>query len=189
MKRITAAAIGTAALLFLGGCGSGSDESTSMNTPTPTATATEMPSAAAAGTIVEVASGNPDFSTLVTAVTAAGLADELSGTGPFTVFAPTNEAFEALPAGVLDSLLKPDNAEALKKVLLYHVVNGEVMAADVKPGEVTTLEGSELTVTTDNGVKVGDATVITTDVDASNGVIHAIDAVLVPPTVDPAALK
>ena len=126
--------------------------------PTPTAMATAAPSASSPGTIVDVASGNPDFSTLVSAVSAAGLADDLSAPGPFTVFAPTNEAFDALPAGVLDALLEPKNADALKSVLLYHVVSGEVMSSDVKPGEVATLEGSKLTLSTDGGVMVNDAT-------------------------------
>ncbi len=141
-----------------------------------------------AGTIVDVAAGNPDFSTLVTAVQAAGLAETLSGTGPFTVFAPTNEAFAALPEGVLDKLLEPANKEALTSVLTYHVVAGEVTSDMIKPGEVKTVEGSEITISTDDGVMVNDATVVQADVDASNGVIHVIDKVLVPESVDPAKL-
>jgi uncharacterized surface protein with fasciclin (FAS1) repeats len=186
-----AAAGGIAALLFLSGCSSDSDEATSATTSAAAPAASEMasePAMAEPGTIVEVASANEDFETLVAAVTAAGLAETLSGEGPFTVFAPTDEAFEALPEGVLDALLLPENKDALTSILTYHVVSGEVMAADVTAGDVPTVEGSTIAITTDDGVKVNEATVIATDVDASNGVIHVIDAVLVPPTVDVAAL-
>ena len=185
-----AAAGGIAALLFLSGCSSSSDEATAPTTsaaPTESAMASE-PAMAEAGTIVEVAAANPDFETLVAAVTAAGLVDTLSGEGPFTVFAPTDEAFDALPEGVLDALLLPENKDALTSILTYHVVSGEVMAADVTAGDVPTVEGSTIAITTDGGVKVNDANVTATDVDASNGVIHVIDAVIVPPTVDVAAL-
>jgi uncharacterized surface protein with fasciclin (FAS1) repeats len=140
------------------------------------------------GNIVAVAQGNPDFSTLVAAVTAAGLGDALSGAGPFTVFAPTNAAFEALPAGLLEKLLLPENKEVLTKILTYHVVSAKVMAADVTAGDVTTLEGSAFAVTTEGGVKVNASNVTATDVPASNGVIHVIDAVLVPASVDVASL-
>ncbi len=186
-----AAAGGIAALLFLSGCSSDSDEATSATTSAAAPAASEMasePAMAEPGTIVEVASANEDFETLVAAVTAADLAETLSGEGPFTVFAPTDEAFEALPEGVLDALLLPENKDALTSILTYHVVSGEVMAADVTAGDVPTVEGSTIAITTDDGVKVNEATVIATDVDASNGVIHVIDAVLVPPTVDVAAL-
>jgi uncharacterized surface protein with fasciclin (FAS1) repeats len=186
-----AAAGGIAALLFLSGCSSDSDEAASATTSAAAPAASEMasePAMAEPGTIVEVASSNPDFETLVAAVTAAGLAETLSGEGPFTVFAPTDEAFDALPEGVLDALLLPENKDALTSILTYHVVSGEVMAADVTAGDVPTVEGSDITITTDGGVKVNEANVTATDVDASNGVIHVIDAVLVPPTVDVAAL-
>jgi uncharacterized surface protein with fasciclin (FAS1) repeats len=139
---------------------------------------------AEAGTIVEVAQGNADFSTLVSAVVAAGLAETLSGEGPFTVFAPTNAAFEALPAGLLEKLLLPENKETLVKILTYHVVPSKVMAADVAAGDVTTVEGSTFTISTEGGVKVNTSNVTATDVPASNGVIHVIDAVLVPSSVD-----
>ena len=186
-----AAAGGIAALLFLSGCSSDTDEATAPTTsaaaPSESAMASE-PAMAEPGTIVEVAASNPDFETLVAAVTAAGLAETLSGEGPFTVFAPTDEAFDALPEGVLDALLLPENKDALTSILTYHVVSGEVMAADVTAGDVPTVEGSDIAITTDGGVKVNDANVTATDVDASNGVIHVIDAVLVPPTVDVAAL-
>ena len=139
---------------------------------------------AEAGDIVAVASGNPDFSTLVAAIQAAGLVETLQGTGPFTVFAPTNAAFEALPAGLLEKLLLPENVAALTAILTYHVVAGQVMSTDVTAGDVATVEGSTVAITTDGGVKVNGANVVAVDVAASNGVIHVIDAVIVPPTVD-----
>lgn len=185
-----AAAGGIAALLFLSGCSSSSEEATAPATsaaPSESAMASE-PAMTEPGTIVDVAAANPDFETLVAAVTAAGLVETLSGEGPFTVFAPTDEAFDALPEGVLDALLLPENKDALTSILTYHVVSGEVMAADVTAGDVPTVEGSSIAITTDGGVKVNEANVTATDVDASNGVIHVIDAVLVPPTVDVAAL-
>ncbi|MFM7047581.1 MAG: fasciclin domain-containing protein [Actinomycetota bacterium] len=139
---------------------------------------------AEAGDIVAVASGNPDFSTLVAAVAAAGLVETLQGEGPFTVFAPTNAAFEALPAGLLEKLLLPENVGVLTAILTYHVVAGKVMSTDVTAGDVPSVEGSTIAVTTDGGVKVNGANVVAVDVAASNGVIHVIDAVIVPPTVD-----
>lgn len=142
-----------------------------------------------AGTIVDIASGTPELSTLVTAVSAAGLVDTLNGAGPFTVFAPTDEAFAALPAGVLDALLMPENKDTLAKVLTYHVVPGKVMAADVTDGSVATVEGQSVTLSTSNGVTVDGATVITPDIEASNGVIHVIDAVILPPDVDISSLS
>src|SRR3954454_10784368 len=174
--RIAVAASVALAALSLSACSSSSDTATSETaaaTSPSAAAATSAP--AAAGTIVEVASSNPDFSTLVTAVKAAGLVETLNGTGPFTVFAPTNAAFDALPAGVLDKLLLPANKESLTKILTYHVLPAKVMAADVTAGKVKTVEGSEVTITTDGGVKVNDATVTATDVGATNGVIHVID--------------
>lgn len=190
MNLKTSAATAIAALLVLSGC------STTMESPTtsaaaPATSAASTPAASApatAGTIVEVAAGNPDFETLVAAVTAAGLAETLSGPGPFTVFAPTDAAFEALPEGLVEKLLMPENKDALVAILTYHVLPAEVMAADVTAGEVATVEGSTIEISTSGGVKVNDANVTATDVDASNGVIHVIDAVLVPPTVDVAAL-
>jgi transforming growth factor-beta-induced protein len=140
-----------------------------------------------AGTIVEIAAGNPAFSTLVTAVKAAGLAETLSGNGPFTVFAPTNEAFAALPKGTLEKLLKPENRDLLKKVLTYHVVSGDLMAKDLRSGNVTTVAGSTIAVKVQNGkVSVNNSNVVKADVDAKNGVIHVIDKVLLPPDLMPA---
>ena len=123
-----------------------------------------------------VAAGN--FKTLATALQAAGLVDTLKGKGPFTVFAPTDEAFAKVPKDQLDALLK-DKA-ALTKVLTYHVVPGKVMAKDVKAGKVKTVQGSELTVTTAGGVMVDGAKVTATDIVADNGVIHVIDSVVLP---------
>ena len=182
MKK-TIIAIAAASVLLLSACGT--DGSTA-DTTVAAADTTEM--ATAPGTIVEVAQGNPEFSTLVAAVTAAGLGEALSGAGPLTVFAPTNAAFEALPAGLLEKLLLPENKEVLTKILTYHVVAAKVMAADVKAGDVATLEGSTFAVTTEGGVKVNTANVTATDVPASNGVIHVIDAVLVPASIDVSSL-
>lgn len=134
-------------------------------------------------TIVEIAAGNDSFKTLVTAVKAAGLVETLSGKGPFTVFAPTDEAFKKVPENVLADLLKPENKDKLVAVLTYHVVPGKVMAADVvKLKSAKTVQGSEAKVTVKDGkVKIDDANVIKTDIVAKNGVIHVIDAVILPP--------
>lgn len=130
--------------------------------------------------IVQTAIAAGSFETLVTAVDAAGLGSTLANEGPFTVFAPTDEAFAALPAGTIDALLQ--NTAALTDVLLYHVVAGEVLAADVvNLTSATTLEGSTISIDASNGVKINDAMVIQADVRASNGVIHVIDKVLLPP--------
>jgi uncharacterized surface protein with fasciclin (FAS1) repeats len=128
--------------------------------------------------IVDTAVSAGSFKTLATALQAAGLVDTLKGKGPFTVFAPTDEAFAKIPKADLDALLK-DKAK-LTAVLTYHVVPGKVMAADVKAGKVKTVQGSELTVTTAGGVKVDNAKVIKTDIVADNGVIHVIDSVVLP---------
>ena len=138
--------------------------------------------------IVAVASSTEGFSTLVAALTAAGLVETLQGEGPFTVFAPNDAVFAALPEGLLEKLLLPENIAVLTSILTYHVVSGNVMSTDVVAGDAPTVEGSTLALTTDMGVMVNDATVIQADVEASNGVIHVIDKVLVPPTVDLAAL-
>lgn len=130
--------------------------------------------------IVDIAAGNKDFSTLVAAVKAAGLVDTLKGDGPFTVFAPTNAAFEKLPKGTVETLLKPENKAKLVKILTYHVVPGKVMAKDVKAGKVKTAAGAELTIATEGGVSVDKAKVVKTDIEAKNGVIHVIDTVVIP---------
>jgi len=128
--------------------------------------------------IVDTAVAAGNFKTLATALTAAGLVDTLKGKGPFTVFAPTDEAFAKVPKADLDALLK-DKAK-LTAVLTYHVVAGKVMAKDVKAGKVKTVQGSELTVATAGGVTVDNAKVTATDIVADNGVIHVIDTVLIP---------
>ncbi len=134
------------------------------------------------GTIVETAQGAEDFSTLVSAVESAGLVETLSGEGPFTVFAPTNAAFDALPEGTLDELTMEENSEQLTSILTYHVVPSAAMAADLSDGqELETVNGETLTVSIDGDtVMIGDATVTQADIEASNGVIHAIDTVLMP---------
>ncbi|NJK34791.1 MAG: fasciclin domain-containing protein [Oscillatoriales cyanobacterium SM2_2_1] len=135
-----------------------------------------------AGTIVTIAAGNKNFSTLVAALKAAGLVETLSGKGPFTVFAPTDAAFKALPKGTVEKLLKPENKQALVKVLTYHVVPGKVLSKDVKPGNVKSFEGSSIKVSvTGDKVKVNNANVTAVDIKGSNGVIHVIDAVILPP--------
>ena len=128
--------------------------------------------------IVDTAVGAGSFKTLAAALTAAGLIDTLKGPGPFTVFAPTDEAFAKIPKADLDALLK-DKAK-LTSVLTYHVVPGKVMAADVKAGKVKTVQGSELTVSTTGGVMVDKAKVVKTDILADNGVIHVLDSVIIP---------
>jgi uncharacterized surface protein with fasciclin (FAS1) repeats len=128
-----------------------------------------------------VAAGAGQFKTLVAAVKAAGLAETLSGKGPFTVFAPTDEAFAKLPAGTVENLLKPENKQKLAGILTYHVLAGKVMAADVKTMSAKTVNGKEAPIKVDGGkVTIGAANVVKTDVGASNGVIHVIDAVLLP---------
>ena len=129
--------------------------------------------------IVDTAVNAGSFKTLVAAVQAAGLVDTLKGAGPFTVFAPTDEAFSKLPAGTVDSLLK--DIPQLTKILTYHVVSGKVLSSDVvKLDKATTVQGSDVKIDASNGVKVNDATVVTPDVEADNGVIHVIDSVLLP---------
>ena len=141
-------------------------------------------SAAQAGSkdIVDVASGAGKFNTLVTAVKAAGLVETLKGDGPFTVFAPTDEAFAKLPAGTVEDLLKPENKDKLVKILTYHVVPSKIMSKDIvgKKAEVQSVEGGKISVDATDGVKVDGAKVVTADVAASNGVIHIIDTVIMP---------
>jgi uncharacterized surface protein with fasciclin (FAS1) repeats len=150
-------------------------------------TETQESEAAPSSTIVELAVATDDLSTLVTAVTAADLVDTLSGEGPFTVFAPTNDAFAALPAGTVETLLLPENKAKLQAVLTYHVVAGKVMSSDLSNGQVVkTVQGNNLTVEIADGkVMLVDATgakaeVVTADVEASNGVVHIINSVVLP---------
>ena len=133
-------------------------------------------------TVVDIAVGSQDHTTLVTAVTTAGLVETLSGTGPFTVFAPTNAAFAALPAGTVENLLKPENKEKLTAILTYHVVAGNVLSSQLTDGQkVPTLNGQELTVAIKNGVvTINGIKVIAADLAGSNGVVHVVEGVILP---------
>ena len=177
MKKVIALAL--VASISFAACGSDDEAATE-----ETVTEETVAEAAAAGDIVAVASSTEGFSTLVAALSAAGLVETLQGAGPFTVFAPSDDAFAALPAGLLEKLLLPENVAVLTSILTYHVVSGTVMSADIMAGDVPTVEGSTVALDTASGVTVNGATVTTADVAASNGVIHVIDAVMVPPTVD-----
>lgn len=203
MKKSRIAAIAAAALasgLVLTACSSSSDDGNAAEPAASEAAAVaddaemeddaEMASepAEAPGTIVDIAAGAADFSTLVAAAQAAGLVDTLNGEGPFTVFAPTDAAFAALPEGLVDALLLPENKDTLAKILTYHVVPGTVMAADIADGDVATVEGQDITLSTADGVTVNGVKVIQADIVASNGVVHVIEGVIVPPDVDAAAL-
>lgn len=132
--------------------------------------------------IVETAVSAGSFKTLVAAAKAAGLVETLKGEGPFTVFAPTDAAFKKLPEGTVASLLKPENKDKLKAILTYHVISGKVMSSDIagKTLSPKTVNGTTVAIDATNGVKIGDAKVVKADVTASNGVIHVIDAVLIP---------
>ena len=138
-------------------------------------------SSAETGNIVEVASGNESFNTLVQAIEAAGLADTLSDSSAnYTVFAPTDEAFDQLPEGTLEYLLQPENKEVLQQVLSYHVVPNKITSTEISGGTVDTLNGGLATATTDMGVVINNASVVNADIETSNGVIHAVNRVLLP---------
>jgi len=173
---------------LIAACGGAADsaDTTTATTVAPATTSTAAPQQEEAD-IVGVATEAGSFSTLLTAVEAAGLVETLQGDGPFTVFAPTDEAFAALPEGTLDSLLA--DTEALSQVLLYHVVEGEVMASDVVELEsATTIQGEDIAITVEgDSVRVNEANVVSTDIAASNGVIHVIDQVILPPSMSEAA--
>lgn len=194
MKKTFLSLVVVAALVTFTACGdSKTDSSTTVTTDT-TATTTVVETPAETGVmvgganmvasknIVENAAASADHTTLVAAVTAAGLGETLSGAGPFTVFAPTNEAFAKLPAGAVDNLLKPEMKADLTSVLTYHVVSGAVKAADLKDGQkIKTVQGKELTVSIKDGkVMIDGANVTIADAVSSNGVTHVIDAVLMP---------
>lgn len=192
-RRAAFVAAAAALTLTLAACGGSTDETSSE----PTTTVTEemvddagemVEEPAGVGTVVDVAASTDGFGTLVAAVAAADLVDTLNSEGPFTVFAPTDDAFNALPPGVLDALLLPENKDVLTKILTYHVVPGLVLSSDIADGDVATVEGQTVALSTADGVTVNGATVIQADVVADNGVIHVIDAVILPPDVDPAAL-
>jgi uncharacterized surface protein with fasciclin (FAS1) repeats len=192
MRTLMIAGVSAAALLALSACNSEEPADPAAMTADPAMEQDSMP--AEGGTVVEVAQGNPEFSTLVEAVTAADLAGTLNGAGPFTVFAPTNAAFDKIPEADLQALMQPDQRETLQGVLTYHVVPGRIMAADIASqaeaggGEVelTTVEGGVLTLREDNGQWVitdengNTSTIAMADVAASNGVIHAVDTVVMP---------
>lgn len=179
-KVFAALAVSTLVLAACGGSDSSSDgggEVEVIETETTVSTATDD--------IVTIASTTEGFSTLVAALEAADLVTTLQGEGPFTVFAPTDDAFAALPAGLLDKLLLPENLESLTAILLYHVVDGAVYSSELTDGDTVTLEGSSVTtLITSDGVTVNEANVTTADIAATNGVIHVIDQVLIPPFVD-----
>ena len=184
MRKVKLVALALVASIAFTACGSDSANTEETETEesvveTETVEATD---------IVAVAVATEGFSTLVAALTAAGLVETLQGEGPFTVFAPNDAAFAALPEGLLEKLLLPENIAVLTSILTYHVVGAKVLSTEVVAGDAASVEGSNLTLATDMGVMVNDATVIQADVEASNGVIHVIDKVLVPPTVDLAAL-
>jgi uncharacterized surface protein with fasciclin (FAS1) repeats len=176
MKNVLALGLGLVVAVSLSACAPAAK-------PTAVAPAAAAP-AATVGNIVAVAASNPNFTTLVAAVKAAGLVEALSGPGPLTVFAPTNDAFAKLPAGTVEFLLKPENKPRLVAILMYHVLAGKVMAADAlkldgKPAK--TLNGQDISVSVKDGnVLLNGGKVIIADVPASNGVIHAIDTVLLP---------
>ena len=191
MKKIITPLLATAALA-IAGCAETVETDVAVEEDT---TADAMANDTADGTIVDVASANGDFSTLVSAITAAELGETLSGEGPFTVFAPTNAAFEKLPEGTLDNLTQPENKETLTGILTYHVVPGNQTAADLTTaiGEadggtftLDTVNGEELTAAIVDGNVIltdaagGTSTVTSTDIEGSNGVIHVIDTVLMP---------
>ena len=140
------------------------------------------PAFAADKDIVDTAIAAGNFTTLAAALTAAGLVDTLKGPGPFTVFAPTDAAFAALPAGTVEDLLKPENKDKLIAILTYHVIAGKVMSTDLSEGlKAKTVNGAEVTITLDGGAKVNGVVISTADIAASNGVIHVIDSVILPP--------
>lgn len=181
MKNVFLVAVLSSAT-FLTSCkGSGEKKETS-DTPVVKTEEPATPPAPAPQDVVDVAIASADHSTLVAAVKAAGLVETLKGAGPFTIFAPTNAAFSALPAGTVDGLLKPEKKADLTAVLTYHVVAGTMKAADLKDGQkLKTVQGGELTVAIKDGVVTIDGAKVTAaDLAASNGVIHVIDAVVMP---------
>ncbi|MEX0370143.1 MAG: fasciclin domain-containing protein [Tateyamaria sp.] len=154
---------------------------TLLATVAPAARATAAFAGSMKKDIVDTAVDAGSFQTLVAAVQAAGLVDTLKGDGPFTVFAPTDEAFAALPEGTVEELLKPENKDQLTAILTYHVVPGKVMSTDLSDEmEATTVQGEAVTIDLDNGVMVEEATVVSADIETSNGVIHVIDSVILP---------
>ena len=177
MGRVFALLVALVALaVFVAACGG--DDDTSQEAVAAESSGEEA--AANTADIVDAAIAAGDFTTLVAAVQAAGLVDTLKGDGPYTVFAPTDEAFAVLPEGVLDDLLLPENKDQLAAILTYHVVSGKVLSTDLADGQVATVNGEDVTIAVTDGVTVNGANVATADIETSNGVIHVIDAVLLP---------
>lgn len=181
MRRFPLRLAGVVAVFALTAAACGSSSSSSSSKSAKSTSSTSAMSTASSKTVVVVAGSNPDFKTLVTAVTKAGLVETLSGPGPFTVFAPTDAAFAAIPPAQLNAILA-DKAQ-LTKILTYHVVPGKVMAADLQPEQmVKTVEGQNLDIKVTNGAAtVNGCNIVKTDIQASNGVIHVVDCVLIPP--------
>lgn len=179
-KRVSLVAVLAAGTFFVAACGSDNSNvsDTTMAPDTTEATAT--------GDIIDVATGAGSFKTLAAALQAAGLVDTLKGAGPFTVFAPTDEAFAALPAGLVDKLLLPENVETLKRILLFHVVSGSKVTSDmVAAGDVEMASGDKATITVEGtNVSIAGVAVTSVDVQASNGVIHVLGGVMVPADID-----
>jgi len=185
------AAVAIAAALVLSACSGSTDEPAAPAEPAPAPVETPAEEEVVEeelGTIVDIALVTPGFERLVAAAVAAGLVETLSSEGPFTVFAPTDAAFAALPEGLVEKLLLEENRDLLVKILTYHVVAGTVLSSDIVAGDVATVEGQDITLATEGGVTVNGAKVLIADVLASNGVIHVIDAVILPPDVDVSAL-
>jgi len=176
-KLVTFALLGFAAT-SLASCSAPKEETTDETAVDSTTLVVEAPS----NTVVDIAVGSADHSTLVTAVTAAGLVETLSGTGPFTIFAPTNAAFAALPAGTVEGLLKPESKDKLTSILTYHVVAGNVLSSQLTDGQkVKTLNGQELTVAIKGGVvTINGIKVVAADLAGTNGVIHVVEGVILP---------
>lgn len=171
------------ALIFTFACGSGASNQETASEETVAEETVMEEVAEPAKDIVALAAETEFLSTLVAAVTAGDLVSALQAEGPFTVFAPTNDAFAALPEGTLEMLLKPENKDKLVEILTYHVVAGKVMSTDLVDGmQAETLSGAMVTISLANGAQVNSANVTAADIEASNGVVHVIDAVLLPPT-------
>lgn len=179
MKKIFGVSVIAVALLAACSSNEGATTSTEGSTPAEEVTVINVP-----GNIADVARSNGEFSTLVAALTAAGLVEILQGDELLTVFAPTDAAFANLPAGLLEKLLLPENEEILIAILTYHVVSGRVTSAELESGEILSNEGSPLSIFNNGFIRVNSANVVLADVEASNGVLHVLDTVLVPPSID-----
>jgi uncharacterized surface protein with fasciclin (FAS1) repeats len=191
-KRLLLGLVGLSSAAILAACNQPTDTAvepvespatTEVPAPADDPTA-QSPVAGEGQTVADLAASDESFSTLSAAIEAAGLTETLSGEGPYTVFAPTNEAFDALPEGTLEQLLLPENQDVLTQVLTYHVVSEELPASAITSGEVETVAGAPITIEVDEsagGVMVNNAMVTQPDIQASNGIIHAVDQVILPP--------